>query len=204
VKKNLCIIITEAVFILLFVNSCFLSPVDYGTAPLILPVIVSDYFKPTGYMGDGEEPGFIIIENDHVPIPLPEGTEGESYTVRYESRGDQGWAGVYWQYPANNWGARKGLFIDTNATAISFWAAGKNGGEQIEFIAGLGFSEHDPEGWINKTIVSSMTTEWKKYSIDLTIDPRIRQQIALKGMVAPFGWSSAGTIVFYLAGITIE
>lgn len=78
------------------------------------------------------------------------------------------WAGVYWTFPGNSWGTRKGGYDLSGAHKFSFWARGDKGGEVIqEFkIGGIAgkFRDSDTAG-IGPI---QLSTEWKEYEIDLS------------------------------------
>lgn len=86
------------------------------------------------------------------------------------------WGGIYWQYPVNNWGNYPGYdfsnFIEEGDTVrLSFWVRGKEGGEKAEFKTG-GINdptlEYSDSYGPMTTGVLTLTTIWKKYSLDLT------------------------------------
>lgn len=127
-----------------------------------------NYFQPTGYMGD-----FKIIEGDN-PLDrncmeLPQ--SGEScvrikFVPKY-TPGAEGWAGVYWQYPINNWAERPGYTITNNASRVTFWARGEKGGERAEFLVG-GITGRWPDSIypaVSKHII--LSKDWTQYSIEL-------------------------------------
>lgn len=73
---------------------------------------VSDYFSASGYMGDGMTPDMLTAEVNENCKARPHGAEGNCY--RFELKfGEEKWGGVYFQYPANNWGSEPGRSIDT-------------------------------------------------------------------------------------------
>src|SRR3954467_15303192 len=59
------------------------------------------HYVPSGYMGDPT----VIMSGAY--IPTHDGT-GTPLRITYHPSGSKGWAGVYWQNPANNWGERSG------------------------------------------------------------------------------------------------
>lgn len=63
---------------------------------------VSDFFTPSGQMGDGAKAGFITMNTQRSC-----GVRGMCYGFDYKP-GTNLWAGVYWVYPSNNWGSRNG------------------------------------------------------------------------------------------------
>lgn len=78
-----------------------------------------------------------------------------------------GWAGVYWQEPANNWGNVPGGFDLTGRKKLSFYAKGEKGGEVItEFkMGGIQGVYSDSTSMSIGPIV--LTPDWQKYVIDL-------------------------------------
>lgn len=126
------------------------------------------YFKnhyiPAGWMGDYGDVGYT-----------------DAWTVNPQSRRTcirivysaarkqgAGWAGIYWQDPANNWGSIKGGFDLTGAKKLTFWARGDKGGEVVtEFKMG-GITGEFSDSASSSIGPIVMTPEWKQYSIDLS------------------------------------
>jgi hypothetical protein len=76
--------------------------------PIIGPFVVSDFYTPSGFMGDGAIPGRLTPAiNEHCRTPRPAGAQGDCYRFIYKP-GDVKWAGVFWVSPANNWGTSPG------------------------------------------------------------------------------------------------
>lgn len=180
------------------------NPPPSGAA-LMLPVTVSDYFVPGGYMGDGEiSSSAIAVEATTCRQPRPPGASGDCYRFRY-TPGAKAWAGVYWQYPEKNWGANPGERLEAGATKVTFYAAGATGHESIQFIAGGENDLHLPyhDSFTAMTTVT-LTTTLTQYQIDLTgrtYDP---------GVLGAFAWSvgvppgSVTPVEFYLDTIRWE
>jgi hypothetical protein len=119
-----------------------------------LPFAVDSQFVAWGYEGDavGASPGTGAIQltqdvtcggnrssatamgNCHPVIytPLPPGTPVGDPVGGTAS----GWAGVAWQYPANNWGTLPGYAIPAGATQVTFSVRGAAGGEVVSFWVG--------------------------------------------------------------------
>ena len=78
--------------------------------PIDLPSFaVSDFFTPSGHMGDGQEPGHLEMSvNEDCRMPSPSNARGNCYRFTYSPPGEKLWAGVFWAFPANNWGAEPG------------------------------------------------------------------------------------------------
>src|SRR5439155_18521426 len=125
-------------------------PVDAGP-PILLPFYVSDHYVPSGFMGAGQ-PAMAGIKlstaQTDCKAPRPTGAGGDCYAGSWTitlATGGSSWAGVYWQSPANNWGKLPGKPIAAGATKVSFYAAGKVGGETLQFLAGgINTSGSDP------------------------------------------------------------
>ncbi|MBD3271913.1 MAG: hypothetical protein GF384_05195 [Elusimicrobia bacterium] len=123
-----------------------------------------NHYIPSGYMGDY---GDIKVNDRHQEQPRSGKT-----CIRIEYKTDMsqgaGWAGIYWQNPANNWGNRKGGFNLNGAQRLTFWARGETGGEFIsEFKVG-GITGEYPDSDAVAINDIELTRNWKKYEIDLT------------------------------------
>src|SRR5204863_4901945 len=86
-----------------------------------------------------------------------------------ERKQGAGWAGIYWQHPANNWGDKRGGFDLSKYTKLKFMARGEKGKETIDkfFIGGI--TGQTEEGDSDEASVSpvELTKDWKEYTIDL-------------------------------------
>jgi hypothetical protein len=93
------------------------GPTDPATlvtdpGPLTKAFAVSDHFVPSGFMGDGEYIGNVVMDvNNQYCKDRPPGAQGYCYRFTYYE-GVVDWAGVFWVHPANNWGTRPGRAID--------------------------------------------------------------------------------------------
>lgn len=181
-------------------------PVTPNPAALQAPVDVASYFVASGYMGDGK------LANRYVKVTPVAGAMCRSgnvpcIKVSYQ-RGSEGWAGVYWQSPANNWGDKPGRQIE-GATKITFWAAGESGNEIVELKAG-GILDKPPtsgaswrpdsfEATLGNVVLSK---QWKQYAIPLAGK-------SLKNVVGGFAWVATADanprgLTFYLDAIRYE
>ena len=126
-------------------------------------------FYPTGYMGDlADWSGDTSNVLDYACQDSPH--SGNTCIKITYSLGSEKWAGIYWQYPMNNWGDYPGYNI-SNATRLTFWARGEKGGEGAEFRTGgiynLDKPYHDSFGPVSTDpSIIQLTAEWQKYSID--------------------------------------
>lgn len=97
--------------------------------PISGPFAVSRFFTPSGFMGDGmgdlERADYLKVDVNEHCMPRPAGARGNCYRFVYEMAKEPRWAGVYWLYPANNWGSVPGRAIGADFKRATFWAAGQ-------------------------------------------------------------------------------
>lgn len=150
-------------------------------------------FIPSGYMGD-----HAAIKMDERSVDAPR--SGQTCTRVDFTRGD-GWGGVVWQHPHNDWGDAPGGYDLTGATRLSFWARGAEGGEKVKF--GFGLIDRDKPFYDTakgETDVIALTTDWKRYEIDLA-------NRDLKRIKTGFYWTLGGQgkpITFFLDDVRYE
>lgn len=125
------------------------------------------YFKnhyiPSGWMGDTGD----LKMADSWPQNPQSRKNCIKITYTAEKKQGAGWAGVFWQDPANNWGNMKGGYDLTGASKLSFWVRGEKGGEVItEFKAGGIRGEISDSASVSIGPIT-LTPEWKQYTIDL-------------------------------------
>jgi hypothetical protein len=190
-------------------SGCLPQLNDPDRGKLTSTFAVSDYFTPSGFMGDGALEGFLTLDaagpNDPGCMqPRPAGARGNCYAFTYYANpnSQKPWAGVYWVFPANSWGSRPGYAVDsTKFKQLSFYAAvdsptpTTNSGGIFSFFNGIaggingkghyGPSEHDDlinaEG--NFQIGTDIVPQMKQFHVDLS-----NQQAATE-VVGAFAWS---------------
>jgi len=167
----------------------------------------SNHYVPSGWMGDGEVPGRMSLTECWSSNPHSGTT---SIRIAY-TQVITGWAGIYWTYPAENWGDRPGGYDLTGAKRLTFWARSDTPNAQIGFlIGGIGY----PNGTsctmpqylypdsvcpkIEQTVTLSPT--WTQYTIDLPSNP----PRDLGRVVGGFGWVATQAVTFYLDDIVYE
>lgn len=141
-----------------------------------------NHYIPSGWMGDYGDlkmnQGWV---KGNAPAKKEKAKEGETAAagpaedtciqIKYSAERKQGngWAGIYWQHPANNWGDKRGGFDLSAYSKMSFEARGEAGGEVIDkfFIGGI--TGQTEEGDSDEASISpvTLTKEWKKYEISL-------------------------------------
>jgi hypothetical protein len=162
---------------------------------------VSANFIPSGFMGDGMTAGSVVM----VPLAPTDPTDcsgdrsspaiGTCYTFKYTPvTGGLGWAGVYWQYPSNNWGSMPGLDVAAGATKVTFWAKGAAGGEVLEVVAGGIGQGATPAPMYSDPMKAdqkfTLTSSWAEYSLPL---PSMNYSPVLGGLAWAMGVASITT-----------
>lgn len=113
-----------------------------------------------------------------------------------------GWAGIYWQAQANNWGTMNKSFNLAGAKKLTFWARGETGKERIaEFKVG-GITGEYSDSDSNMIPDTDLTTEWVKYTIPL-------DGLDLSKINGLFCWSvsldaNPQGVTFYLDDVVFE
>jgi len=130
------------------------------------------------------------------PTRAPGNPAGSCHAVTYVTTPDagegMGWAGVVWQHPANNWGTQPGYLIPPGAEAVTFYAQGATGTEQVAFaVGGIGYGQIPTttapcEDTVNASLpTTALTTTWTQYTITLS------GQTYAGGVLNGFSWSAA-------------
>lgn len=118
-------------------------------------------------MGDGDA---IKLSSTYQSAPVASGVQGRTaLRLTYSGKGSEGWAGIYWLTPANNWGTMKGAGFDlTQAKRLTFWIRGDKGGELISEVAVGGISSGSyPDSDRASIGPLKLSTNWEQYAIDL-------------------------------------
>jgi len=162
----------------------------------MLPFVVDTVFVSSGFMGDGAMAGTITM----TPAKTGDSTDcngkrasstasGSCHVVVYAppASGGMGWGGVYWQYPANNWGMKPGYAIPAGAKKVTFQAKGAKGGEKVTFLAGGIIDAGKPyTDSVKATAMVVLTADWAPYTIDLSGQSYTQ-------VLGGFGWTMAAT-----------
>jgi hypothetical protein len=123
-----------------------------------------NHFIPSGWMGDYGDVRF----DDHW---LPNGAKTGKTVIRIsysaEAKQGAGWAGMYWQNPANNWGNRPGGFNLNGARKLVFKARGEKGGEVVEEFKVGGIAGDYADSGTAASGPITLAKEWKEFTIDL-------------------------------------
>lgn len=109
---------------------------DYDPNRVSVPFLVDDHYIPSGCMGDCS---VSVTIDGNCPERGSADAQGECHHFVFSANqalDAQGWAGVLWQTTEKNWGSLPGRQIAPGATRLCFYAAGAQGGEKLDVIAG--------------------------------------------------------------------
>jgi hypothetical protein len=172
------------------------SPARKATLPLVIYDEAGrdkPTYVPTGWMGETKQ---IALAEDCDLKP-----HGGRTCIRAEYRSAEGWGGVVWQHPGNNWGDKPGGWNLSGATRLTFWARGEKGNETVTFQFGLlGADKRYSDTARGQVEKARLTADWKQYSIDLS-------GLDLSRVMTGFAWVVAGQgepVIFYLDDVRYE
>ena len=155
-------------------------------------------YLPTGWMGDTGD----LRMSSRCFVEPKSGVS--CVKIGYSARQSQGngWAGIYWQNPANNWGTEDKGFNLTGAKKLKFYIRGEKGGEIIDSfkVGGITGTYSDSADISFGPII--LTKKWAKYEIDL-------KNYDLSHIIGGFCFvvtaeSNPDSITFYLDEIVFE
>ena len=157
-----------------------------------------NHFIPSGWMGDYGD----IKMNDQSADNPHGGTTGIQFIYSAKKSQNQGWAGVYWQNPSNNWGNKKGGFDLTGMTKLTFWARGAKGDEVIQKVMVGGIKGTYPDTVSVEIGPIELTDAWKQYTVNLVGKD-------LSYVNGGFGWTTTADLnpegaTFYIDDIKFE
>ena len=186
------------------------------------PFAVSDYYAPSGAMGDGATNGNLIAHTDTPCKARPPGARGSCYSFEYvasapyttpvnHTTGVCNWAGVFFQHPANNWGAEQGEPVPSGQlTKLTFQVAVAAGSELLSFQAGgIGVpplpdgapapppatacppAETPPPIYyddISSTVMLPVGTDWQKIEIPIMARQPGAPVPATTNLIGAFSW----------------
>lgn len=123
--------------------------------PVGLPFAVDDHYAASGYMGDAELGG--LTDTPDCPARAGE-ARGACHRLVWTPAG-AGWAGVYWQYPENNWGQSPGLAIQEGASGVHVWLWSTSEVQAELFVGGIAGVNADPFNVRATVLVTPEPTE---------------------------------------------
>jgi len=159
-----------------------------------------NHFAASGWMGDY---GDIRFDDRWVPKgAAPHAKTVIRITYTAEGKQNNGWAGMYWQNPPNNWGGRLGGYNLNGARKLVFEAKGEKGGEVVDDFKVGGITGDYGDSGSSSSGPVTLTRQWKKYEISL-------EGQELSSIAGGFCWtmsrdSDPDGAVFYLDNIRFE
>ena len=145
------------------------APVKVPSATVArVPLVVYDEadrqkpsYVPTGWMGNTKG---MKLNEDCRTKPHAGAT-----CLRFDYAAPDGWGGIVWQSPPNDWGDKAGGWDLSAATQLTFWARGEQGDEEATFELGiLGSDKKFPDSASAKLQKVKLTTQWQPFHIDLS------------------------------------
>jgi len=157
-----------------------------------------NHFIVSGWMGDYGD----VKLNDQATANPHSGTACLEFSYTAKKTQGQGWAGVYWQNPANNWGNKNGGFNLTGMNKLTFWARGAKGGEVIQKFMVGGIKGTYPDSATVEMGPVELSDVWKQYTINLAGKD-------LSYINGGFGWTTTADLnpegcVFYVDDVKYE
>ncbi len=158
-----------------------------------------NHFAPSGWMGDYGDIRF----DDHWQ---PAGKKDAKTIIRvvYAAKAQQGngWAGIYWQNPANNWGNRPGGYNLNGMKKLVFKVKGEKGGERVEEFKVGGITGDYADSGTASVGPVTLAKDWKQVEINL-------EGQELSSITGGFCWTinreaNPNGAVFYLDDIRFE
>jgi exo-beta-1,3-glucanase (GH17 family) len=146
---------------------------------------MDNHFAPSGWMGD--------IDTIHFDdcAQLSEAWEDRAIEIGYTpaAADPEGWAGIYWLEPEDNWGTRPGGYDLEGFAQLRFRARSAVDGVQAKFLVGgvdtgdypssipepIYAQEADGQGFV------TLTSEWQEFHVDL-------RGADLGHVIDGFGW----------------
>lgn len=125
-----------------------------------------NHFIPSGWMGDFGD----LKMNQRSKTKAAAGQSCIEISYSGERKQQAGWAGIYWQFPADNWGNKKVKGFDLSKyKRLSFYVKGAKGGEYIDkfFVGGItGQTEAGDSDQVSSDAVE-LTKQWQLVTVDL-------------------------------------
>jgi hypothetical protein len=192
------------------------------------PLAASDtnYYAPSGAMGDGATMGNLVASSSGCK-ERPPGARGDCFVFQYlssnpyttlitKSTGVCNWAGVFFQNPANNWGADPGLPVPlSKLTQMTAQVAVASGTELMTFqLGGIGQLPLADGGTppqpanacppaevpvppnydvILNTVMLSVGTDWTKVTIPILARSATIPLSDTINLIGAFAWSLPST-----------
>ncbi|MCH2182682.1 MAG: hypothetical protein MK108_11815 [Mariniblastus sp.] len=192
--------------------------IDDGQGAAVANVVVKVDGKPAGKTGVKVKLPYVVYdEGDQPGAYVPSGWMGDTSAIRLDPQATvqpkmgetclqcefnqvNGWGGVVWQNPENDWGDKIGGLDLTGAKKLKFWVRGDQGGELVKFGFGLIGRDQNYYDTAKQEIEIRLDQEWQPIEIDLS-------EKELQRIKTGFYWVAAGQgepIKFYIDRVVFE
>jgi hypothetical protein len=158
-----------------------------------------NHFAPSGWMGDY---GDIRLDDHWQPVGKKDAKTVIKISYLAQAKQGNGWAGIYWQNPANNWGGKPGGYNLNGHKKLVFKARGEKGGERVEEFKVGGITGDYADSGSAAVGPITLAKDWKQYEISLDGQE-------LSSIAGGFCWTmtrdgNPDGAVFYLDDIRFE
>ena len=158
---------------------------------------VHNHFFPSGFMGDVGD-----IRCEDTAEDVHSGATAIKVTYN-QSEGGLGWAGIVWQFPANNWGTLPGGFDLRGNRYVTFWAKSTRPDQMVHFdVGGLGrkpgtcecnsLAQYPESLCPAVEVTCNLTNQWFRYAIAIPADRDLHH------VISGFFWTASNSVAFYL------
>ncbi|HLK59370.1 MAG TPA: hypothetical protein VKU00_22610, partial [Chthonomonadaceae bacterium] len=150
-------------------------------------------YLPTGWMGN--------IKALKLDAECTETPHSGKTCLRIDYQEKEGWGGIVWQSPPNDWGDKPGGWDLTGAKRLTFWARGGTGDEVLTCSFGLlGRDKKFFDTATGKLENVKLSKTWQQYSLDLAGKDLTRIKTGFACILA----SKGAPITLYLDDIRFE
>ena len=122
-----------------------------------------NHYTPSGWMGDYTDLRF----DDHYRFNAKDLHHCIRIAYLAKRTNGAGWAGIYWQNPANNWGGSEGGYNLNGARRLVFLARGEKGNETIAQFKVGGIEGNYRDSAAAAIGPLTLMKVWKQYAISL-------------------------------------
>ena len=118
-------------------------------------------FTASGAMGDEAA----ISVDVHVQKGAMLGRSCVRVTYDAAKAGKEGWSGLYFQHPEDNWGELALGYDLSGARKLTFWARGETGKEKVDVFRVGGIAGQHPDSATTSVGPVKLGKDWKQYSV---------------------------------------
>lgn len=122
-----------------------------------------NHFIPSGWMGDTK-----ALKYSDAALEPHEGRTAIKIVYAPSDKDENHWAGIYWQYPLNNWGNKPALYNMNGYSRVTFWAkSGTKNPLTLNEVKIGGITGENPDSATVGITDVLVPTKWTKFTLDL-------------------------------------